>query len=296
MLSKPPPAPDAHHFFAEPTPLGLIGLALGCAALVPIAFGAEPSASGFATAGMFCLLFGAGCQMLAGLMSFANRNLYGGTLFTAFAFYWLLNWWALDALSASMLGETVALPDPATLLASDALALVVFVVLTYGFGFYSKLLFAFLLDIDLMFACKVINGALGTHALDLAVAVLTVGLAAIALWIAFAMMINPTAGRAVFPVSGPVFTPAPPPPGFDFSLRQAIFEALYARWRKAAFQPLPLGELREVVQGDGDLLPDLVYLEERGGVRLARDEGGEVEAARLTAAGIDLVEARLLHK
>lgn len=296
MLSKPPPAPDAHHLFAEPTPLGLIGLALGCAALVPIAFGAEPSASGFATAGMFCLLFGAGCQMLAGLMSFANRNLYGGTLFTAFAFYWLLNWWALDSLSASMLGETVALPDPTTVLASDVLALVVFVVLTYGFGFYSRLLFAFLVDIDLMFACKVINGALGTHALDLAVASLTVGLAVIALWIAFAMMINPTAGRAVFPVSGPMFTPAPPPPGFDFSLRQAIFEALYAQWTRAAFQPMPLGEIRRAVAGDDDLLPDLVYLEERGGVRLAMGEGGEVEAARLTAAGIDLYEERLLQK
>ncbi len=296
MLSKPAPAADVHHRFAEPTPLGLIGLALGCAALVPIAFGAQPSAAGFATAGMFCLLFGAGCQMLAGLMSFANRNLYGGTLFTAFAFYWLLNWWALDALSASMLGETVALPDPSTLLASDVLALVVFLVLTYGFGFYSKLLFVFLLDIDLMFACKVVNGALGTHALDLGVALLTVGLAVIALWIAFAMMINPAAGRAVFPVSGPMFTATPPPPGFDFSLRQAIFEALYERWRQAAFQPLAVTELRTSVGGETDLLPDLMYLEERGGVRLSRGEDGEVDAARLTSTGIDLFEERLLGK
>ena len=201
--------------FAEPTPLGLIGLALGCAALLPIAFGAEPSANGYATAAMFCLLFGAGCQMLAGLISFANRNLYGGTLFTAFAFYWILNWWALDASAAAMLGQAVALPDPTTLLASDGLALVVFAVLTYGFGFHSKLLFAFLLDIDLMFACKLINGVAGTHALDLAVAVLTVGLAAIALWMAFAILINPTAGRAVFPMPGPLVTPHPAPPAAD---------------------------------------------------------------------------------
>ena len=32
-------SPQAHERFAEPTPLGLIGLALGCAALAPIAFG-----------------------------------------------------------------------------------------------------------------------------------------------------------------------------------------------------------------------------------------------------------------
>ncbi len=296
MLRQPVPAADAHHRFAEPTPLGLIGLALGCAALVPIAFGAEPTANGFATAGMFCLLFGAGCQLLAGLMSFANRNLYGGTLFTAFAFYWTLNWWALDSSAAALLGEAVALPDPATILASDVLALVVFAVLSYGFGFHSKLLFAFLADIDLMFICKVANGVLGTHALDPAVAWLTVGLAAIALWIAFAILINPTAGRAVFPVTGPLFTPAAPPPGFDLDLRHTIFDALYGHWRRSAFRNMPLGALQAVAGDDVDLLPDLHYLQERGGVKLAFADGGAVEGARLTAAGIDLYEERVLQK
>jgi uncharacterized protein len=296
MLRQPVPAADTLQRFAEPTPLGLIGLALGCAALVPIAFGTAPSANGFATAGMFCLLFGAGCQLLAGLMSFANRNLYGGTLFTAFAFYWTLNWWALDSSAAALLGEAVPLPDPATILASDVLALVVFAVLTYGFGFHSKLLFAFLLDIDLMFICKVVNGAAGTHALDPAVAWLTVGLAVIALWIAFAILINPTAGRAVFPVTGPLFTPTPPPPGFAFELRHAIFDSLYAHWRQAAFRPMPLGALQEAAGSDVDLLPDLHYLAERGGVKLAFADGGGVEGARLTAAGIDLYEERILRK
>ncbi len=221
MSPPPPPAPDAGHIFAEPTPLGLIGLALGCAALVPIAFGAEPSPSLYATAGMFCLLFGAGCQMLAGLMSFANKNLYGGTLFTAFAFYWMINWWALDAWTESMLAAQViaaggtaapvALPDPSVILAVDAASLVVFLVLTYGFGHYSKMLFVFLADIDLMFVLKVIDGARGTHDLAIGVAILTVGLGAIALWIAFALLINPVAGRNVFPVTGPMFKATPPP-------------------------------------------------------------------------------------
>ena len=39
MLKKPDPGLHANAFFAEPTPLGLIGLAIGCAALTPIALG-----------------------------------------------------------------------------------------------------------------------------------------------------------------------------------------------------------------------------------------------------------------
>ena len=85
--------------FAEATPIGLLCLAIGCAALVPIAFGKGLTPAGLRTAAMYCLLFGAGGQMVAGLLSFANRNLYGGTLFTAFAFNWILNGWVLDSLA-----------------------------------------------------------------------------------------------------------------------------------------------------------------------------------------------------
>jgi succinate-acetate transporter protein len=76
---------------ADPTPIGLICLAIGCAALVPIAFGASLTPAGFRTAAVFCLLFGAGGQLVAGLGNLLNHNLYGGTLFTSFAFNWVIN-------------------------------------------------------------------------------------------------------------------------------------------------------------------------------------------------------------
>src|ERR1700735_4224709 len=71
--------------FGESTPLGLLGLAVGCAALLPIAFGRVPhdaasAAMMFQTCAWLCLLFGAGCQMLAGIMCFTNKNTLGGTL------------------------------------------------------------------------------------------------------------------------------------------------------------------------------------------------------------------------
>jgi succinate-acetate transporter protein len=191
--------------FAEPTALGLLGLAVGCAALIPIAFGHSLTAAGFRTAAFYCLYFGAGCQFIAGVMALANKNLLGGTLFTTFAFNWLMNYQTLSGLAEGRL------PDPGIILSVDVIFLVIFVVLTYAFGFFSKLLFAFLLDIVLLFAFRVLKEVLhapATFALPIALA--TVVLAGIALYLAFGILVNSAAGRPVFPIPGPLFKAATP--------------------------------------------------------------------------------------
>ena len=190
--------------FAEPTPMGLIGLAVGCAALTPIAFGVTLTPAALKTAAMLCLLFGGGCQFLAGVMSLANKNLYGGTLFTAFAFNWVMNWWILTSIAGGVM------PDHQVLLSVDICFLLIFSAMTYGFGFFSGLLFVFLLVIDLMYAFKIVAALTGTAALALPIAALTIVLGLVALWIAFALLINPVAGR-VFWFPGPVFRAAPAP-------------------------------------------------------------------------------------
>lgn len=202
--------------FGEPTPLGLLGLAIGCAALVPIAFGwipTEPAARPmfFKTAALFCLLFGAGGQFLAGLMSLANKNTLGGTLLTTFSFNWVMNWWALDEAAQ---GRAV---DGSVVLAVDVAFIVIFLVLTYAFGFFSKLLFFFLVDIDLLYVLRISRhfttaGSDSWKALSTGVGLTTIALIVIALYISFVLLVNPAAGRAVFPVSaGPMFKPTPPP-------------------------------------------------------------------------------------
>lgn len=202
--------------FGEPTPLGLLGLAIGCGALLPIAFGMVPAdparaAAMFATASWFCLLFGAGCQFLAGVMSLANKNTLGGTLLTTFSFNWVMNWYAL---SEAAQGRAV---DPTVGFAVDVTFVVIFVVLTYAFGFYSKLLFFFLVDIDVLYLLRITRHLLGHgHALGstlgTGIGIATVVLMCIALYISFALLVNPAAGRPVFPVAGPMFRAAPPPP------------------------------------------------------------------------------------
>ena len=197
-------AQNAPMVFAEPTPMGLIGLAIGCAALAPIALGLTLTPAALKTAAMLCLLFGGGCQFLAGVMSLANKNLYGGTLFTAFAFNWVMNWWMLNAIAGGVM------PDHAVLLSADICFLLIFAAMTYGFGFFSGLLFLFLLVIDLMYLLKIIAGLTGTAALGLPIAVLTIALGLLALWIAFALLLNPVTGRRLFWFPGPVFKPSLP--------------------------------------------------------------------------------------
>lgn len=188
---------------ADPTAIGLICLAIGCAALMPIALGVSLTPQGLRTAAIFCLLFGAGGQLVAGLGNLLNHNLYGGTLFTSFAFNWVINWWALDNASRGQLA------DPTVVLAVDLCFLIIFLAFTYGFGFFSSLLMAFLVDIDLLYIARIWKHFGGGDWLGVVIAVCTVALAGIALWIAFALLINPVAGRAIFAFGGPVFKPRP---------------------------------------------------------------------------------------
>ncbi|MGE0706274.1 MAG: hypothetical protein AB7P22_20315, partial [Vicinamibacterales bacterium] len=130
-----------------------------------------------------------------------NRNLYGGTLFTAFAFNWIVNWWVLNGLSR---GE---LPDPTVVLSVDICFLVIFLAFTYGFGFFSWLLVAFLADIDLLYLARILRHVGAGAWLDFAIAGCTVALGLISLWIAFALLLNPVSGRPVFAFPGPAWKP-----------------------------------------------------------------------------------------
>ncbi len=194
--------------FADPTALGLFGLAIGCAALLPLAFGMKSAATldALRTTAIFCLLFGGGCQFLAGIMSFANKNMLGGTLLTTFSFNWVMNWWALDGL---VNGRP---PSSAVVFAVDACFLVIFFAMTYAFAFYSKLLVVFLLDIDLIYGLRIAREALHTQALSLPIALATVALMFLALYIAVALVLVNASGKSVLPIGAPLLKAAGPAP------------------------------------------------------------------------------------
>jgi len=283
MVQLAPPSLHSREVFADPTPMGLLGLAIGCAALTPIAFGTSVTPAALETAAVLCLLFGAGCQFLSGLLNLVNRNLYGGTLFLTFAFNWVFNWWVLHELSHGVV------PDSAVTFAIEVAFLIIFVLISWGFGHFSSLLFVFLLDIDVLYACKVAGHLLHSRAFDLPVALLTVLLGALSLWIAFALLLNPVTGRRVFPLGGPVFRSQVRPP-LNLSTRAALVGLLYQSWRENAEQSPALADVvaRLAAFPAARVRAEIAFLAAHGIV--ARTAGDTIT---LTPTGIDLWEQHL---
>lgn len=291
MIKKVDLGQPLHGTFGNPAPLGLLGLAVSCAAMMPVAMGITITKSALITAGTFVLFFGFACHLLTGLMEFANRNTYGGTIFTAFAFNWLIT-------SLSFFGFAYGfIPDHSVLFATEIVLFVIFLFLTYGFGFFGKFLFYFLLDIDLLYACKLIKSCTGSNTMDWPIAIFTAILGFIGLWLSLAGLMNPIVGKELFKLGKPVFH-GPSKTFFDFSLRRAIFDALYEHWKAYAFQEMALEKLQEIVHSknnQANIIPDLFYLMEYGAIKLTCVED-KIKSIRLTASGIDLHEQLVLKK
>jgi succinate-acetate transporter protein len=293
MMERIDIAPPHREPFGNPAPLGLLGLAIACFALFPVSFSHEITTMTLKTATVYALLFGACCQLLAGLMDFANRNTFGGAIFTTFSFLWMKNGWEFYSLSKGFV------PDPHITFAVDIMLLVIFVVLAYGFGHFSLTLFLFLVDIDLLYVCKIIDHATHSHIMAVPIGVLTGLLGLIALWLAFGALLNPVAGRELFRQMAPLFS-GKKKVYFDFSLRNAIFAVLYDHWKAHAFLPMSREELEKKLQEKAPgrvIKPDLFYLMEYGALVLTH--GGdetEIKDVRLSAKGIDIYEQLILGK
>ena len=193
--------------FADPTALGLFGLAIGCAALLPIAFGVKSAMTvdALRTASWMCLLFGGGCQFLAGLMSFANKNMLGGTLLTTFSFNWVMNWWALDGLANGKPASS------AIVLSVDLCFLLIFFAMTYAFAFFARVLVIFLLDIDAIYILRVARELFHVQT-GTAIAVATVVLMFIAIYIAVSLVLVSASGKSPLPLGPPMLKGVGPAP------------------------------------------------------------------------------------
>jgi hypothetical protein len=110
-------------------------------------------------------------------------------------------------------------------------------------------------------------------------------------------LINPTAGRTIFKIPGPMFT-APVKKGFDWTLRRTLFDVLFEEWKENAFKTIPYDELMARITkriGEHKILPDLAYLMELGAV-VVTTEDERVVNVRLSAKGIDLYEQLVFKK
>ncbi|NCO69302.1 MAG: hypothetical protein GW878_02105 [Acidobacteria bacterium] len=172
--------------------------------------------------------------------------------------------------------------------------MVIFVLMSWGFGHFGSLLLIFLVDIDLLYAAKLANSLFHTRSFDIVVAVLTVGLGAIALWIAFALLLNPVTGRRVFALGKPVFRTTARAT-IDLALRRDILAVLYARWREGGGGTVSPAELEKIASATtlAKVRAETEFLRARGVIEPTAAAGCGV---RLTAAGIDLWERLLLGR
>ena len=293
MVNKIDIASPHQETFGSPAPLGLLGLAVGCASLIPIALGYGLTPGGFKTAAMICLFFGAGGQLLTGLMEFRNKNGFGGVIFTLFSAQWAMNAWELNAVASGVL------PDHHVKLAIDITLLLILVPLTFGFGFFSKFLFYFLVDIDILFGIKIIKTLTGTTYLDIPLIIATLLLGGIAIWIALASLINPVAGKQIFRISGPLFTVKKDT--FDWSRRFFVFETLFQKWKNEGFATIDFAEFAATFNEkfeDENPAPELLYLWDFGYIELdfADESKHEINKLRINAKGIDIYEQLILRK
>ncbi|MBU6428962.1 MAG: GPR1/FUN34/YaaH family transporter [Cyanobacteria bacterium REEB65] len=198
MIDRIVPVKPAE-IFANPAPLGLLGLAIACFAVCPLYLGLRPDVSTLQAMALCALLFGAGCQLLTGMMEYANKNAPAGVLFTLFAFSWL------KVAADLFLATRGVVASPAVDAILDGSLLVIVAALTYAFGYFSLTLFLFLLDVDLIYVAKL--AAFFTHSTALAAPTgwLLVVLGLLSLWLALAALVNPVAGRQVFKETGPIF-------------------------------------------------------------------------------------------
>ena len=205
--AAPAPAALPVLSFADPTALGLFGLAIGCAALLPIAFGIKSAMTvdALRTASWMCLLFGGGCQFLAGLMSFANKNMLGGTLLTTFSFNWIMNWWALDGLANGKQASS------AIVLSVDICFIVIFLAMTYAFAFFARVLVLFLLDIDAIYILRILREVAHVN-VGLPIAIGTATLMLLAVYIGISLVLVSASGKSLLPLGPPVLQGVGPAP------------------------------------------------------------------------------------
>jgi succinate-acetate transporter protein len=293
MIKKVNLTPD-HHVFGEPAPLGLLGLAVASFSLAPILFGIGANKEGFLLVAVCAILFGGCCQLLSGLMDFANKNTFGGAVFTTFSFMWFKTGIEFYLITKG----TLLSHDVSFIL--DVCLLIIFAVLTYGFGHFSTILFLFLLDVDMIYVCKITNYLSHSAIMTKPLGIFTILMGVIAVWITFATLINPLVGSPVFKGGPPLFR-SKKKPFFDFTVRNTIFTVLYEQWQANSFRLMSALELTAKVSekaGVENIEPDLFYLMEYGSIvmEFSDEEKTEIKGVRLTAAGIDLYEQLVLKK
>ena len=186
---------------ANPTALGLFGLAI-------VTFVASSQKLGITSGLSFVIIYafflGATAQLMASILDFVYENIWGGTVFGAYAFFW----YAVDVawmMKMGVFGPELAAACDVKQLGVAFLGYLIFsVMMTIGAMEVSKLIFTIMVVIDVLLAALTLN-AFGvaphlTHTIGAWAEMIT---ALLSFYACSAVVLNTLFGKVFLPVGKP---------------------------------------------------------------------------------------------
>ncbi len=183
---------------AEPAPLGLIGLAVGALVLGLTDLGLFNGTKSLEIPWTICL--GATAQLIAGIMDYKRKNIFGATAFTVYS----LLWYAVSLTLVTMIYGGVGF-DIAHYAYGLIGYLVFSIIMTVASLMTNKTLFIILIGIDLVLIALIPHYLLGTPEEIAGIFLLFVSGASF--YGAAAVLLNTMAGKPVLPLGKALWNP-----------------------------------------------------------------------------------------
>ena len=186
---------------ANPTALGLFGLAM-------VTFVAASQKLGLTTGLSFVIIYaiflGATAQLIACILDFLYENIWGGTVFGAYAFFWYavaVAW----MMKMGVFGPELAAACDTTQLGFAFLAYFIFAaMMTIGALEISKLIFFDMVVIDILLGALALNAfGVAPHATHMIAAWAEMATALLSLYGCCAVVLNTSLGREFLPLGKP---------------------------------------------------------------------------------------------
>lgn len=186
---------------AEPAPLGLIGLAVAALVLGLTDLGLFNGAKTMMIP--WTIFLGATAQLIAGVLDFKRKNIFGATAFTAYSLLWYTV--SLTLIIAIWGGVAVDMAH----YGYGMIGFLVFsLIMTVASLMTNKTLFAILIGIDFAIGSLVPHTLAGTPAW--LVGVFLIYTSAASFYGAAAVLLNTMAGKVVLPLGKAIWVPVKP--------------------------------------------------------------------------------------
>lgn len=285
--------------FGNPTPIGLIGLAIGCMVLAPIEFGWTNASD--PQVWRWMMLTAGVLQIYAGVVDLINKNILGATAFTVYGVLWVCNAWVISS----------GMPADPTI---KGFIYIVFLLMSLfmlvGFMFVSLNLTIVLVEFNIIFIANILALFNPTLHKPMAViiGILLILVALQTMWAAAGGILNSLLGKNVFPQGEAPLKKQELKKSDDFQsikmheeIRKQIVEVLYEFWEKNGFEYTETTLVTEKLnKKKEELLPDFSYLYYKGYVAMDEEKykanPQAVKWVRLTAAGLDYYAELQMNK